>query len=71
MATYLVKTPLVIAKDDDGRQVYLYQGAVVPSSVSKDEVSRLKEGGFIEALPDETVPESAKLPTTAKVEPKK
>lgn len=68
MASYVVKSALVIAKDDEGRQVYLYQGAVVPSSINKDEVTRLQDGGFIEALSEPTEPEAAKLPTAGKVE---
>jgi hypothetical protein len=54
--TYVAVTPLVIAKSgdypakgapDEREDLYLYLGAEVPESVSKEEVARLKEGGFI------------------------
>lgn len=44
---YTVTAPLVIARQDDGRDVYLYAGADVPSNIGRDEVKRLREGGFI------------------------
>lgn len=46
----IAKTALVIATQEDGSHVYLYQGQPVPASVSADEVKRLKSGGFIETV---------------------
>jgi len=40
--------PLVITKDGEGKDVYLYSGSPVPGGVSEDEVKRLVEGGFVE-----------------------
>lgn len=42
-----VIAPLVITKREDGSDAYLYQGALVPDYVSKDEVKRLKDEGFV------------------------
>jgi hypothetical protein len=39
----VVKAALVIAKDEEGQNVYLYEGAHVPSSIPADEVARLSE----------------------------
>lgn len=46
---YRVTAPLVIAKQPNGSDLYLYQGAPVPEGLSDDEVKRLEEGGFIES----------------------
>lgn len=46
---YRVSTPLVIASDEGGRQVYLYSGQPVPSNVPDKEIKRLLEGEFIES----------------------
>lgn len=45
--THSVTAALVLAKQEDGSVVYLYQGAQVPASVPKDEVARLVEGELI------------------------
>jgi len=48
MAEHIVTVPLVIAKQQDLTDVYLYEGAIVPDSVSATERERLLDGGFIE-----------------------
>lgn len=50
--THIVITALVVAKVDDGSNVYLYRGAPVPSNVSEAEVKRLLDGEFIEKVAD-------------------
>jgi len=54
---YRVSTPLVIASDEGGRQVYLYNGQPIPSNVPEEEIKRLLEGEFIES--DGTVEEDS------------
>lgn len=51
--SHIVKGALVIAKAEDGSDVYLYRGAPVPSHISTKEVARLVEGGFIEEIKTE------------------
>jgi len=48
--SHIVKSPLVIAKAEDGSDVYLYRGAPVPSHIDSKEIARLVEGGFIEEV---------------------
>lgn len=43
-----VVVPLVITRNEDGSDRYLYEGAIVPDFVSDDEVKRLVEGEFVE-----------------------
>jgi hypothetical protein len=50
MAQYQVVKPLVITKKEDGSDLYLYLGAVLPDFVSDDEVKRLSDEGFVEKL---------------------
>lgn len=50
MAQYKVSAPLVITKKQDGSDLYLYQGAVLPDFVSDDEVKRLQKDDFLEEL---------------------
>lgn len=45
--SHQVIVPLVVATQEDGSALYLYQGAPVPSSLPDAEVKRLKDGGFI------------------------
>ena len=48
MATkHVVTAPLVIVKDDQGRDLYLYQGSEVPDVVSAENIKRLKDDGMI------------------------
>lgn len=47
---YRVKTASAVAYQQDGSQVIRYQGQALPDSVTKDEMKRLEEGGFIEAV---------------------
>lgn len=48
--SHIVTSALVIAKAEDGSDVYLYRGAPVPSHIDSKEVARLVEGGFIEEV---------------------
>lgn len=48
--TYKGVAALTIAKRVDGRQVYVYQGQLVPADVDPAEVMRLAAEGFIEPL---------------------
>lgn len=50
MSSYRVTAPLVVARQKGGTNVHVYAGSPVPDSVSKEEVDRLLEGGFIEAV---------------------
>lgn len=54
---YCVTAPLVVARQSNGTHVYLYAGAPLPDTVSKDEAERLVDGGFVESL-DERKAES-------------
>lgn len=45
---YQVVKPLVITKKQDGSDLYLYFGAVLPDFVSDEEVKRLSDEGFVE-----------------------
>ncbi|WP_141692843.1 hypothetical protein [Leifsonia xyli] len=65
-----MSTPLVIASDEAGRQVYLYTGQPVPSNVPEEEIKRLLEEEFIvsdgadeeDSFPDGTAEESDSFP---------
>lgn len=52
MASHIAITPLVIARDSEGRHVYLYDGQPVPANVPAAEVKRLVDGGFLAAAED-------------------
>jgi hypothetical protein len=47
MAGYTVTAPLVTARTENGRIVYLYFGDVVPSGLAQDSVDHLRDLGFI------------------------
>ena len=51
--SYVVVQALVITKNTDGSDKYLYQGAPVPEFVSADEIKRLSDEGFIAKATDE------------------
>lgn len=53
MTDKVAKAPLVLAKDEEGRFVYIYKGGTVPGNVPEDEVKRLEEDGFIGAPDDD------------------
>lgn len=59
--SHIVTSALVIAKAEDGSDVYLYRGAPVPSHIDSKEVARLVEGGFVEEVkasePDRQYPD--------------
>ena len=59
MAHKVVK-PLVITKKQDGSDLYLYHGAVLPDFVSDDEVKRLVDEEFVEKVGDEPAKSAAK-----------
>lgn len=62
MSSHVVTAPLVIARvDDEGHQVYLYQGDRVPH-LAEGEVKRLKEGGFIGSDEVEDAPAGVERP---------
>lgn len=48
--THIVTAALVLAKAEDGSNVYLYRGSPVPANVSAAEVDRLVEGEFVSKL---------------------
>lgn len=53
--SYSVTAPLVIAKDEVGADVYVYQGAPVPDGQSDDWITRHVDDGLIvagEYVPD-------------------
>jgi len=53
MSRHEVIAPLVVARVEDGSVRYLYQGAPVPTSeLAKGELARLRDGGFIAAVPE-------------------
>lgn len=47
-----VTAPLVIAKNEGGSDVYLYEGAEVPNGLAEGELKRLKDGEFVEEVKD-------------------
>lgn len=57
---FKVTAPLVITKKDDGSDLYLYEGAVVPDFVSDEEVKRLSADDLIEKVGDEPAKSAAK-----------
>lgn len=53
--SYSVKAPLIIAKNEVGADVYVYQGAPVPDGQSDDWIARHVDDGLIvegEFVPD-------------------
>jgi hypothetical protein len=58
---HIVTGPLVIAKKEDGADLYLYENAVVPEHVSADELKRLVALGLVEKVADGKT--SSKAPT--------
>jgi hypothetical protein len=57
-ARNVVTAPLVITKKEDGSDLYLYHGAELPDHLSKEEVQRLTDLGFVEKVKDgDPVPE--------------
>lgn len=47
MAQNVVTAPLVIVKNEDGSDRYLYQGALVPEHIKGDTLKRLKDEGMV------------------------
>lgn len=63
--SYMVKAPLVVAKDQEGKDLYLYAGSVVPDSVQGEQVQRfVDEGFFVDSSADAKV-EEPKVPAKA------
>lgn len=54
----VVKAPLVIVKDENGADQYLYQGATVPSHVKGDALKRLKDEDLVETAKTDSAAES-------------
>lgn len=52
MAALIVKVPLVIAKAPNQADIYLYQGAVLPTDLLAGEADRLLAEGFVDSVPD-------------------
>lgn len=52
MAALIVTTPLVIAKAPNQADIYLYQGAVLPTDLLAGEADRLLAEGFVDSVPD-------------------
>jgi hypothetical protein len=47
---HVVTAPLVITKNEDGSDLYLYFGTSLPQHIKGDELKRLSSEGFIEKL---------------------
>lgn len=61
---HVVTSALVIAKDESGQQVYLYQGSTVPSSIPTVEIHRLVDAGYLTAVDEsESEVDPVKVPT--------
>jgi hypothetical protein len=45
--SYIVTAPLVLAKKEDGSDLYLYANSVIPAYVSDSEIKRLSNLGLI------------------------
>lgn len=45
--SYVVVAPLVITKKEDGQDLYLYEGAVLPDFVKDDEAKRLLDEKYV------------------------
>ena len=65
---HIVTAPLVITKNKDGSDLYLYNRSVLPDFVSDDEIQRLSDGGFIEELSAEQA-KAAEAPKKAPTKP--
>lgn len=48
MSKHTVTAPLIITKKADGSDLYLYEGAVLPDSVSAEEIKRLQTLGLVD-----------------------
>lgn len=45
--TYIVKSPLVVAKIQDGPYVHIYEGGALPDNVDKDQLKQLVESKMV------------------------
>jgi hypothetical protein len=52
MAAHVVTSPLVIAKKEDGSDLYLYEGSELPDFVKADDVKRLVALGLVDKVAD-------------------
>ncbi len=50
MAVHVVTAPLVITKNEDGSDLYLYFGTPLPQHIKGDELKRLSNEGYIGKL---------------------
>lgn len=55
---YTVTSPLVVSKDDEGRDHYAYEGQPLPKFVEGDQLKRFVDEGLVE----KTEPESDETP---------
>lgn len=55
---HFVNAPLVVARQENGTDIYLYQGAPVPPSVKADEVKRLVADGLLTKNAEEAADDS-------------
>lgn len=60
--SYTAVAPLVIAKDESGRDVYIYQDFPVPGNVTEDSIARLLDEGFIAKVEAPEEPEEITIP---------
>jgi hypothetical protein len=63
---YKVVKPLVITKRQDGSDLYLYEGALLPDFVSDEEAKRLLDEEFVEKVGADEVPKDADVKTSVK-----
>lgn len=48
--SYVITGPLVVTKNPDGTDLYLYEGAEIPDFVSDDECKRIADLGLAEQV---------------------
>lgn len=54
--TYIVKSPLVVAKIEDGPYVHLYEGAPLPVNIDKEQLEQLLESDMVGEVDDAPAP---------------
>lgn len=50
---HIVTAALVIARNGDGQDVYVYQGLPLPAQINAAERKRLVDEGFVEVVADD------------------
>lgn len=56
---HFVSAPLVIAKNEDGSDLYLYQGAKLPSHVKGDALKAFVDAGLVAKSEEEAAEQAA------------